>query len=180
MNEEDVLKLLKVAKKSKINAYAVGIGLIAMGIAYAILGVGAVVLEIIITGAVLIVIGLSMSLNGSLKAGLVSIALGVIFIVLVEVMEVLHGIEMILEFGSITVGSFVIAFRREPGSSARFTALLTGIAAGIVAILLILVHETTMDFLMGLSGLVLIGIGAYLIWATAYSKQFTLFQKKEE
>ncbi len=180
VDKEDVEEMLEIAMRSKRNSYAVGIGMLIIGIVYVMLGDHAVQLEIIISGIVMFFVGLYFVINGRGKFGVALMALGVLFEVLTELFELFHGLEMFLEFASICVLSLIAAYKTEKWNQTRLTSVIVAIAAGIVAVMLIIEHKTTMDFLMTVIGVLLIAISVYLLWTTKNSKEFKLLEKIKE
>ncbi len=180
MDKEDVESMLEIATQSKRNAYAVGIGMLVIGIVYVLLGDHAVALEIIVSGIVMFFVGIYLVINGRSKLGIALIALGVLFEVLTELFEAFHSLEMFLEFGSIAAVSLIAAFKAEEDHQKRFTSLVVAIAAGITAAMIVIENKTTMDILMTLIGVVLIAIAVYLLWATKNSKNPVLLDKIRE
>ncbi len=177
MDKEDVEEMLDIAMKSKRNAYAVGIGMLIIGSVYILLGDHAVQVEIIVSGIVMFFVGLYFIINGSWKFGIVLVVLGILFEILTELFEAFHALEMFLEFGSICVASLIAAYKANDNPQKCFTSVIVAIAAGITAVMIIVEHKTTMDFLMTVIGIVLVAISIYLLWATKNSKEFALYKK---
>ena len=173
MEKEDVDRLFDIASRSRIHSALVGVLMLAIGLVFALLGVHAVVLEITVTGILMMVFGANAALTQGIRSadGLPMIVLGALFVVLVYLFEALHGLLLFLEFLSTGVIYLAVALGRREGRYGRRKSLIIGIVSLYVAANLLIAHEESMDILMTLMGYFLIALSAYVLWCAATGRQ---------
>ena len=87
MEKEDVNRLMDIASKSRLHSALIGVLLLAVGIIFVTLGAHAIVLEITVTGILMIVFGIRavMTQGANSTDGIPMIILGVLFVALVYI-----------------------------------------------------------------------------------------------
>ena len=173
MEKEDVDRLLEIATRSRIHSVLVGILMLAAGIVFALYGVHAIVLEITVTGILMIVFGTNAFLNQGIRSadGIPMVVLGVLFVTLTFIFEAIHGLLLFLEFLSTGVVSLAVAVGERKGRYGRRKSLAIGIVSLYVAANLLVAHEESMDILVTLMGYFLIVLAAYVLWCAATGRQ---------
>ena len=97
---EDVDRLLRIATRSRLHTALVGILLLTADLVFALLGAHAIVIEITVTGILMIVLGARGLMTEGKKGigSILMIVLGVLFVLLTWIFEALHGLMLFLEF----------------------------------------------------------------------------------
>ena len=169
MEKEDVNRLLDIASKSRLHSALIGVLLLAVGIIFVTLGAHAIVLEITVTGILMIVFGIRavMTQGANSTDGIPMIILGVLFVVLVYIFEALHGLILFLEFLSTGVVYIAAAFGYRESKRSRRTSLAICIIALYVAVNLFVAHEESMDILITIMGAFLVVLSVYVLWCAA-------------
>ena len=173
MEKEDVNRLLDIATKSRVHGALIGVLLLAVGIIFVTLGAHAIVLEITVTGILMIVFGTNAFLNQGIRSadGIPMVVLGVLFVTLTFIFEAIHGLLLFLEFLSTGVVSLAVAVGERKGRYGRRKSLAIGIVSLYVAANLLVAHEESMDILVTLMGYFLIVLAAYVLWCAATGRQ---------
>lgn len=173
MEKEDVDNLLRIAARSRLHTALVGILLLATGLVFALLGAHAIVIEITVTGILMVVLGARGLMTGGKKdiESILMIVLGVLFVLLTWIFEALHGLMLFLEFLSAGVVHIGAALGRGDRGYGRRTSLAIGIISIYVAINLLVAHEESMDILITLMGVFLTGLSVYVLWCAATDRQ---------
>ena len=169
MEKEDVEKLLDIAARSRLHTVLVGALLLAVGLTFALLGAHAIVLEITVTGLLMIVSGINTAVTRGFREieGIPMAVLGVLFVVFVFVFEALHGLMLFLEFLSAGIVYLLAALGRREVRYGRRASLAIGIISLYVAVNLLVAHEESMDILITLMGIFLIALSVYVLWCAA-------------
>lgn len=172
MDKEEIDQLLEIAGKSRLHTVIIGVILLVLGLVFASNGIQAVVVEIIVTGIMMIYSGVhTVMLQGpNSKGGVSMIVLGVVFIAIVPIFEEIHGILLIFEFISIGVIHLLVAIGHREGKYGRKTSLVIGIVAIYVALSLITAHEESMDSLIIIMGYVLMALSVYVLYCAARNR----------
>ena len=172
MEKEDVDKLLEIASRSRLYAALVGILLMLIGLVFFLLGAHAVVLEVTVTGILMIVSGIRAVRTNGVKSieGIPMIVLGILFVVFVYVFETLHGLMLTLEFLSGGIVYLGVALGRREGAYGRRTSLAIGIVSLYVAVSLVVAHEESMDVIITVMGIALMALSVYVLWCVARNR----------
>ncbi|MBO5600212.1 MAG: hypothetical protein J5897_04125 [Candidatus Methanomethylophilus sp.] len=175
MEKEDVDKLMEIAARSRLHGALVGVLLLFIGIVFVCLGAHAIVLEITVTGILMIVFGTHTVLTKDIKSteGIPMIILGILFVVLVYLFETLHGIILFLQFLSPGIISLAAALGYKESKRGRKISLIIAVVSLYVAINLFIAHEESMDILITLMGVVLIGLSVFVLWCVEKNKTVT-------
>ena len=173
MEKEDVDRLLRIAARSCLHTALVGILLLAIGLVFTLLGAHAIVIEITVTGILMVVLGARGLMTEGKKdiENILMVVLGVLFVLLTWIFEVLHGLILFLEFLSAGVVYIGAALGRGDRGYGRRTSLAIGIISIYVAINLLVAHEESMDILITLIGVFLTGLSIYVLWCAATDRQ---------
>ena len=91
---EDVDRLLRIATRSRLHTALVGILLLTADLVFALLGAHAIVIEITVTGILMVVLGArGLMTEGKKDIGsILMIVLGILFVLLTYIFEALHGL----------------------------------------------------------------------------------------
>ena len=166
MEKEDIDTLLDFASRSRIYAAVVGTLMLIIGVVFVLLGAHAIVLEITVTGIMMMVFGINTILTEGMRnrEGLTMIVLGALFVILVYLFEALHGLMLFFEFLSTGLVSLGVAFGRGESAYGRKASLIFGIVSIYVAINLLIAHEESLDILITLMGYVILALSAYVLY----------------
>lgn len=172
MEKEEVNRLLDIATKSRVHGALIGALLLAVGIIFVTLGAHAIVLEITVTGILMIVFGIRAVMKQGIKSteGIPMILLGALFVVLVYIFEVLHGLILFLEFLSTGVVYLAAALGYRESKRSRRTSLAISIISIYVAVNLIVAHEESMDILITIMGAFLVVLSIYVLWCAVMDR----------
>ena len=182
MEKEDVDRLFDIASRSRTHSALVGIILLTAGLVFALLGVHAIVIEITVTGILMMVFGANAVLTQGIRStnGLPMIVLGALFVILVYLFETIHGILLFLEFLSTGIVYLGVALGRKEGKYGRRASLCIAVVSLYVAVNLLIAHEESMDILVTLMGYVLIGLSVYVLWCVVTNRPVVNPLSKDE
>ena len=172
MEKEDVDKLMDIAARSRIHSVLVGLLLMVIGITFFVMGAHAIVLEITVTGIVMVVFGVHSVMTQGVKGndGIFMIVLGILFVTLTYIFETIHGILLFLEFLSAGLVSLASAFGSREGKYGRRKSLVIGVVSVYIAVNLFIAHEESMDILITLMGIVLMALSVYVLWCAVRNR----------